>query len=164
MKLLLKAIFFILLISSALFSRSVDFKEGKYVEALDIFTYRDGNVSYTNQETTIHYKDGKTIVKRDNNLTVYKRNGELLTTIDLGKRVDVSLYFKLTKALFSKDFKSLEENFNLKEIEDKKYIFLPKDSIKNVIKDIKLTLNIDETPKEFTINFENGDIIKIETK
>jgi hypothetical protein len=164
MKLLLKPIFFILFITSSLFCDTVSFKEGKYVEALDIFTYRDGNVSYSDEQTIIKYQDGKIITKKDNNLTVHNKSGELLTTIQLNKRVEISLYFKLTKALFLKDFKSLEENFEIKEFKEKNYLFLPKDNIKNVIEEITLTLNQDETPKEFSINFGNGDIIKIETK
>ena len=164
MNFLIKPISFILLFSSSLFCETVSFKEGKYVEALDIFTYRDGNVSYSEAETIIEYEDGKTITKRDNTLTVHNRGGELLATIDLGKRVDVALYFRLTKSLFLKDFKSLEENFEIKERKGKNYLFVPKDNIKNVIEKIELTLNQDETPKEFSIDFGNGDIIKIETK
>ncbi len=164
MNFLIKPIFFILFFISLLFCDTVSFKEGKYIEALDIFTYRDGNVSYSEAETIIKYQDGKTISKMDNTLTVHNRNGELLTTIDLGKRVEISLYFRLTKALFLKDFKSLEENFEIKELKGKNYLFVPKDNIKNVIEGIKLTLNKDETPKEFSIDFGNGDIIKIETK
>jgi hypothetical protein len=164
MKILIKPILYILIFTSLLFCDTVSFKEGKYVEALDIFTYRDGNVSYSDEQTIIKYQDGKTITKKDNNLTVQNSNGELLTTIDLGKRVEISLYFKLTKALFLKDFKSLEENFEIKALSDRNYLFMPKDNIKNVIEEIRLTLNQDETPKEFSINFGNGDIIKIETK
>ena len=162
----IKSIFLILLITTTLtlFSDTVHFREGKYVEAIDIFTYRDGNVSYTENQTIIHYEDGKTITKSDDNLTVHDKNGVLLTTINLGDRPDISLYFKLTKALFSKDFESLKSNFNIKELTHKKYLFLPHDETKKVVKDIKLSLNSDETPKEFTISFNNGDIIKIETK
>lgn len=160
----MKLLFFILLIGSTLFADTVNFKEGKYVEALDIFTYRDGNVSYNEKQTVIQYQDGKIITKTDENLTVHSKEGELLTTIDLNERADISLYFRLTKALFSKDFEALKTNFEIKELKDKKYLFNPKDEVKNIIKLLKLSLNSDETPKEFTINFENGDIIKIETK
>ncbi|RUM75955.1 MAG: hypothetical protein DSZ11_01270, partial [Sulfurovum sp.] len=68
----IKSIFLILLITTTLtlFSDTVHFREGKYVEAIDIFTYRDGNVSYTENQTIIHYEDGKTITKSDDNLTV----------------------------------------------------------------------------------------------
>lgn len=164
MKKLFNPLFFIIVISSTLFGDTVNFKEGKYVEALDIFTYRDGNVSYEDNQTVIHYKDGKKITKTDDNLTVHDKKGELLTTINLTKRPEVSLYFRLTKALFSKDFENLKENFEIEALKKKRYLFLPKDETKEIIKDIKLSLNSDETPKEFTINFNNGDIIKIETK
>ncbi|MCK5855033.1 MAG: hypothetical protein KAG56_07405, partial [Sulfurovaceae bacterium] len=99
MKKLFNPLFFIIVISSTLFGDTVNFKEGKYVEALDIFTYRDGNVSYEDNQTVIHYKDGKKITKTDDNLTVHDKKGELLTTINLTKRPEVSLYFRLTKAL-----------------------------------------------------------------
>ena len=164
MKTLYKQLFFILITTIILFSDTVNFKEGKYVEALDIFTYRDGNISYESNQTIIHYKDGKTIIKSDNNLTVHNKKGELLTTINLNERADISLYFRLTKALFSKDFESLKENFEIKELKDKKYLFNPKDEVKNIITTLELSLNSDETPKEFILNFNNGDIVKIETK
>ena len=166
-KLLVKVLFFILLINSTLYSNTVNFKEGKYVEALDIFTYRDANVSYSEEQTIIKYQDGKIITKTDDNLTVHDKKGELIATIELHKKPEILLYFKLTKALFLKDFENLKENFEITEIKntkDKEYLFLPKDEIKKVIKEIKLFLNNDDKPKEFTINFENGDIIKIETK
>jgi len=164
LKTLYKQLFFILITTIILFSDTVNFKEGKYVEALDIFTYRDGNISYESNQTIIHYKDGKTIIKSDDNLTVHNKKGELLTTINLNERADISLYFRLTKALFSKDFESLKENFEIKELKDKKYLFNPKDEVKNIITTLELSLNSDETPKEFILNFNNGDIVKIETK
>ncbi|HIM93430.1 MAG TPA: hypothetical protein EYM49_00140 [Campylobacterales bacterium] len=164
MKTLYKQLFFILITTIILFSDTVNFKEGKYVEALDIFTYRDGNISYESNQTIIHYKDGKTIIKSDDNLTVHNKKGELLTTINLNERADISLYFKLTKALFSKNFETLKENFEIKELKDKKYLFNPKDEVKNIITTLELSLNSDETPKEFILNFNNGDIVKIETK
>ena len=163
-KRLFNPLFFILLINTTLFADTVNFKEGKYVEALDIFTYRDGNVSYTQTQTIIHYKDGKIITKTDDNLTVHNEDNRLLTTINLAKRPDISLYFRLTKALFLRDFESLKENFDIKELNNRNYLFEPKDETKKIIKDIKLSLKKDETPKEFTIHFNNGDIVKIETK
>ena len=163
-KRLFNPLFFILLINTTLFADTVNFKEGKYVEALDIFTYRDGNVSYTQTQTVIHYKDGKIITKIDDNLTVHDEDNKLLTTINLAKRPDISLYFRLTKALFLKDFESLKENFYIKKLRDKNYLFEPKNETKKIIKEIRLSLQKDETPKEFIISFNNGDIVKIETK
>lgn len=164
MRTLLKALSVILFTSSLLLSTTVGFKEGKYVEALDIFTYRDGNISYSEHQTTIHYKDGKTIIKNDDNLTVQGDEGELITTIDLNNRPEISLYFQLTKALFSKDFQSLKENFKIKELKNRVYLFSPEGETKKIITKMELSLNKDETPKEFIIDFENGDKIKIETK
>jgi len=147
----------------SLYSSSVNFKETKFVEALQLYTYRDGNVSYTDTETIVQYKDGKTITKRDNNLTVQDDKGKILTTIDLNKKPEVALYFQLTKALFSKDFDSLKDNFEIKKSKNE-YNLVPKGDTKKVIKDIALSLNIDNSVKFFIINFTNMDTIKIETK
>jgi len=160
----LQKIFLILSIwTLSLYSSSVNFKETKFVEALQLYTYRDGNVSYTNTETIVQYKDGKTITKRDNNLTVQDNKGKILTTIDLNKKPEVALYFQLTKALFSKDFDSLKDNFEIKKSKNE-YNLVPKGDTKKVIKDIALHLNIDNSVKFFIINFANMDTIKIETK
>ena len=160
----MQKIFLILSIwTLSLYSSSVNFKETKFVEALQLYTYRDGNVSYTNTETIVQYKDGKTITKRDNNLTVQDNKGKILTTIDLNKKPEVALYFQLTKALFSKDFDSLKDNFEIKKSKNE-YNLVPKGDTKKVIKDIALSLNIDNSVKFFIINFTNMDTIKIETK
>jgi len=160
----LQNFFLILLIwTLSLYSNSVNFKETKFVEALQLYTYRDGNVSYTDTETIVQYKDGKTITKRDNNLTVQDDKGKILTTIDLNKKPEVALYFQLTKALFSKDFDSLKDNFEIKKSQNE-YNLVPKGDTKKVIKDIALHLNIDNSVKFFIINFTNMDTIRIETK
>ncbi|MCK4440512.1 MAG: hypothetical protein KAU90_00805 [Sulfurovaceae bacterium] len=160
----MQKIFLILSIAIlSLYSGTVSFKETKFVEALQLYTYRDGNVSYSDTKTIVKYKDGKTITKRDNNLSVKDNKGKLLTTIDLNKKPEIALYFQLTKALFSKDFDSLKDNFNITKSKNK-YTFIPKDDMKKVIKDIALSLNKDESVKFFIINFSNMDSIKIETK
>ncbi len=140
-----------------------NFKETKFVEALELYTYRDGNISYDGTKTIVKYRDGKTITKIDNNLTVRNDKNELLTTIDLNKRPEVALYFRLSKALFSKNFDSLKENFEV-EKKEKKYEFIPKDDTKEVISNIELSLKTDKSVDFFVINFTNRDTIKIEAK
>jgi hypothetical protein len=146
-----------------MYAQRVDFKETKFVEALELYTYRHGSVTYDNSKTVVKYKDGKTIIKRDNNLTVYNSNNEFLTSIDLNTRADISLYFRLTKALFLKNFSSLEDNFNIKKLPNKKYQFMPKGDTKKVIESIELYLKEDDSIKYFIINFTNGDHIEIKT-
>ena len=144
-------------------AQTVNFKETKYVEALQLYTYRDGNVTYNDNKTIVRYKDGKTITKRDNNLTVQNNKGELLTTINLNQKPQVALYFQLTKALFSKNFDNLKDNFKIQKSKNS-YEFTPKGDTQKVIKNIELSLNNDESIKYFIINFTNMDTIKIETK
>ena len=147
-----------------LFAESVAFHEGKYVEALDLYTYRDGNISYDENKTVIHYKDGKVITKSDNTLTVHNKKQELLTTIDLLTKPDIALYFSLTKALFTKDFKSLEENFVVEKKSKQAYVFTPKGDIEKIMQKIELHLKEDEEIEFFVLKFSNGDKVKIETK
>jgi len=150
--------------SLTLFAQTVSFHEEKFVEALELYTYRDGNVSYDENQTVISYKDGKIITKVDNTVTVQNKDRELLTTINLMEKPDIGLYFILTKALFLKDFTQLKENFNIKEFEKEKYQFVPKSDVKKVIENLELFLTKDESIDHFIIKFTNGDRIKIEAK
>lgn len=165
----MKNLILIVTLTLFLFSQTVNFKETKYVDALQLYTYRDGNVTYSNinssnNKTIVKYKDGKIITKIDNILTVHNDEGELLTTIKLSQKPELALYFKLTKALFSKNFDSLKDNFNIKEPKENEYEFIPKGDIKKAISNIKLSLKKDKTTKSFIINFENMDKVTIETK
>ncbi len=144
-------------------AQTQNFKETKFVEALELYTYRDGNISYDGRETIVKYRDGKTITKIDNNLSVRDEKNELLTTIDLNKKPEIALYFRLSKALFSKNFDNLKENFDV-EKNGKKYEFKPKDDTKEVISNIELSLKEDDSVDFFVINFTNRDHIKIEAK
>jgi len=141
---------------------AINFKETKLFEAFELETYRYGSIYYDNNKTIIHYKDGKTITKVDHMLTVVNKKNELLTTIDLLKKPDIALYFKLTKALFSKNFDSLKENFTIKK-QNLKYTFLPKGDTAYVVKSIDLLLKKDGSVVYFFIDFTNRDSIKIET-
>ena len=142
----------------------VNFTEGKYVESLDLYTYRDGNVSYEKETTTVAYKDGRTIVKNENNVTVYDDDNEVLTVINLMERPEIGLYFSLTKALFQKDFELLEENFKINKVDDKKFEFIPKGDVEKFIEKLELSLEKDEKVKVLKLEFTNGDKITIEAK
>ena len=104
-----RVIFFIGLVSLPLIAESIGFHETKFVKSLELYTYRDGNVSYENNSTKVAYKDGRTIVKGEDNVTVYDNKNEVLTVIPLTERPEIGLYFSLTKALFEKDFELLKE-------------------------------------------------------
>lgn len=158
-------IIFVLLISTlVMFATTVNFREIKLIEALKLETYRDGNISYDKTKTVIKYKDGKTITKVGNGLTVHNAKNELLTTMDLTKKPELSMYFYLTKALFLKDFKILEENFEIIKLSNKKYKFKPKGETKNVVSGIELSLKENSFVEFFIIKFKNKDSLKIEAK
>jgi hypothetical protein len=145
-------------------AETIGFREGKFVESLELYTYRDGNVSYEKDKTTVAYEDGRTIVKSENDVTVYDDEHEVLTTIDLIKKPEIGLYFSLTKALFQKDFDLLKENFKVIKLEAIKYEFLPKDDVEKFIEKLELILGKDEKVKVLKLDFSNGDKIKIEAK
>ena len=161
---MLRIIFFMSLVNFSLMADIVNFTEGKYVESLDLYTYRDGNVSYEKDKTTVAYKDGRTIVKHDNNVTVYDDENEVLTVINLMERPEVGLYFSLTKALFQKDFELLKENFKMNKIEKKLFEFLPKGDVEKFIEKLELSLGKDDRVEVLKLEFSNGDKIKIEAK
>jgi hypothetical protein len=142
----------------------ISFTEGKFVESLELYTYRDGNVSYEKDKTTVTYKDGRTIVKNENNVTVYNDENEILTVINLIERPEIGLYFSLTKALFQKDFELLKENFKIEEIDKKTFEFNPKGDVEKFIEKLELNLDKDEVVEILKLEFTNGDKIKIEAK
>lgn len=158
-----KLLLLLCLLSVTILADTVNFKEGKYVEAIALFTYRDGNVTYDENRTVVQYKDGKTILKEGNTVTVHDGD-KLLTTINLLERADVALYFSLTKALFLKDFKQLEEHFKIEKKDKQNYVFKPLDEVGEVMNTISLSLKKDESIQEFILDFRNGDKIKIEAK
>ncbi|MCD6433667.1 MAG: hypothetical protein J7L21_06460 [Sulfurimonas sp.] len=159
-----KMLLMFLLSILSVYAQTINFRETKFIEALELSTYRDGNISYYKNKTVIKYKDGKTITKVANILTVHNDNNEILTTMDLNKKPAVAIYFKLTKALFSKNFKSLDKSFYIKKHQGNKYTFEPKDDLKEVVSSIELSLRSDDTVKFFVIDFKNRDTIKIEAK
>ena len=146
----------------SLFVKAIDFKEIKLIEALDLETFRYGSIAYDKQKTIITYKDGKIITKVDHTLTVHNQKNELLTTIDLRKKPQIALYFRLTKALFSKNFDTLKDNFDIKK-QNLKYHFIPKGDTAQVVEGIELLLKSDGSVVYFVIDFSNRDSIKIET-
>ena len=62
---MLKIILFISLVNLTLMAETISFSEGKFVESLELYTYRDGNVTYEKDKTTVAYKDGRTIIKNE---------------------------------------------------------------------------------------------------
>jgi hypothetical protein len=157
---MIKILFIPLLLS--LFLHAIDFKEIKLIEALDLETFRYGSISYDKEKTIINYKDGKIITKVDHALTVHNQKHELLTTIDLRKKPQIALYFRLTKALLSKNFDTLKDNFDIKK-QSLKYHFIPKGDTAKVVEGIELLVKSDGSVVYFVIDFVNRDSIKIET-
>jgi len=157
---------FILLLctSTLLYSQPINFKEIKVIEALELETYREGSISYDKEKIIIRYKNGKIIKKIGNTLTVYTHTNELLDTIDLNKQPRIAIYFRLTKALFFRDFKMLKQDFEITKTNSTNYIFSPHKDIKNIVDKIELSLNNNGLTKFFTIYFKNKDTIRIETK
>jgi len=155
---------FLLLLSTLLYAQPIHFKEIKLIEALELETYREGSINYDEEKIIIRYKNGKIITKIGNTLTVHSQSNELLDTIDLNKHAKIAIYFRLTKALFFKDFKTLEKDFKITKTNKTNYIFMPHTDTKNIVNKIELSLNDNGFIKLFTIYFKNKDTIRIETK
>lgn len=161
----MKKILLILFIAlMPMFAEIISFTEGKFVESLELYTYRDGNVTYEKDKTTVAYKDGRTIIKNENNVTVYDDENELLTVINLLERPEIGLYFSLTKALFQKDFELLKENFEIEKVEDRLFEFMPKGDVEKFIEKLELHLDKEDKVEVLKLEFTNGDKIKIEAK
>ncbi len=144
-----------------LHSQAIEFEETKFLSALDTETFKRGNIQYDENKMVIHYNKGRVITKIDNNLTIQNSSGKIVATIDLRKKPHLSLYFRLTKALFLKDFKSLEKDFDIDK-NGSKYTFKPKGNINKAVKLIELYLD-KESVQTIIISFINNDKITIKS-
>ncbi len=144
-----------------LHSQAIEFEETKFLSALDTETFKRGKILYDENKMVIHYNKGRIITKVDNNLTIQNSSGKVIATINLIEKPHLSLYFRLTKALFLMDFKSLEKDFDIDK-NGSKYIFKPKGNITKAVKLIELYLD-KESVQTIIISFVNNDKITIKT-
>lgn len=140
-----------------------EFIEKRYIYALDKTTIFKGTIVMTDDSTVVRYTspEKKVLTQSGKTLTVEDVEAKTTQTIDLSKRIDMSLYFTFIRSIHKKDFTGLKTYFEI-EKEGNTYHLSPKSDAKRAIEKMEITMRNDEM-KRMVIYFTNEDIIEIET-
>ncbi len=155
---MVKILFLFLFFTLFLFSKEIEFKEEKYIGALNTSVYRDGilniekdfiKVSYPQQNRTFTFtkeniieKDGKT-----ENIITYEDN------------LDLTIFSKVIESIYTNKIENIKEYFQIKK-SDGNTTLIPSEYVANVIKKIEYK-KIDSKLKFLKIYFTNDDWINI---
>lgn len=155
----MKLFFFISFLTTILFSQKIDFKEIKYIYALDTHFDKRGTLDLENSQVTLHYKNSeKSIIYTDDNIQIITNN--TIETFTHEESVEYNLFFQLVLGIYTNNTIPLSENFTIKK-DDKTVTLLPKEYLSSVIKTIEYEKDNDKL-KYLKINFTNQDRITIE--
>jgi len=148
----------ILLLCINLFSKTINFKESKYIEALDQSISKTGYITYKKDSIETSYKNsGEILIFKED--TLYIKDKEKSSEIDLNRDIGKKIYFTLLEAINTNDLSNLELYFEIKK-EHNEILLKPKEIVANYLKNIKYKK---EKKLEYLhINMLNGDRITIE--
>jgi len=155
---MIKKLLLFILLSCYIYADIVDFKEERYIYAVDNSFIRKGTILFEKDKIEVFYKnDSKILIYSNDNLTV--KDEDSTYDIDLEKNIHMKIFFNLLEAIYNDEKIKLEEYFNIKI--DNNTVFLdPKDLIANYISSIsyKKTEKLDF----LKIELSNEDRIEIE--
>lgn len=142
-------IFFICFLNA----QTINFKEEKYIDAIDKTVYNKGTLKLLENETRLKYKNSsKILINKDDEL--YIQDNKDIQVIDSSKQLTLKILFLLIKSIINDDFQTLKEFFYV-SLEDKVYVLNPKEQLKDYINLIKFKK---DTKLEFlTIYMKNGN-------
>lgn len=140
-----------------------EFTEKRYIYALDKTTIFKGTIVITDDSTIVRYTspEKKVLTQTGKTLTIEDVEAKTSQTIDLSKRIDMSLYFSFMRSINKKDFTGLKTYFEINK-EGNTYHLSPKSDVKRAIEKMEITMRNDEM-KRMVIYFTNEDVIEIET-
>ncbi|MFZ3051870.1 MAG: hypothetical protein WA099_00560 [Sulfuricurvum sp.] len=140
-----------------------EFIEKRYIYALDKTTIFKGSIVITDDSTIVRYTspEKKILTQTGKTLTIEDVEAKTSQTIDLSKRIDMSLYFSFMRSVNKKDFTGLKTYFEINK-EGNTYHLSPKSDVKRAIAKMEITMRNDEM-KRMVIYFTNEDVIEIET-
>ena len=151
-------VFIVLLLCINLFSKTIHFKESKYIEALAQSISKTGYIIYKKDSIETSYKSSDEILifKED---TLFIKDKDKTTEIDLNRDIGKKIYFTILEAINTNNLSNLELYFEI-EKENNEILLKPKEMVANYIKSI--TYKKEERLNYLHINMLNGDRISIE--
>lgn len=158
----MRGLFLLIFLMGSLWAKG-EFIEKRYIYALDKTKIFKGSILITEDSTIVRYTspEKKVLTQSGKTLTIEDVEAKTTQTIDLSKRIDMSLYFTFMRSINKKDFTGLKTYFEINK-EGNTYHLLPKSDAKRAIEKMEITMQNDEM-KRMVIYFTNEDIIEIET-
>ena len=157
----MKIILLTLLLISGLLSSSINFKEFRYLAALDFEREKQGNLEIKDNSLVLNYSkpDIETISYLSDKLTILK--DDTLVEYNFEEYPKAEYMGLILKAIIKDEYESLDELFEIKS--EKKFIsMIAKPIIYNIIVSIEVFKNSKDVSK-IIINMTNKDKITIET-
>ena len=157
----MKIILLTLLLISGLLSSSINFKEFRYLAALDFEREKQGNLEIKDNSLVLNYSkpDIETISYLSDKLTILKN--DTLVEYNFEEYPKAEYMGLILKAIIKDEYESLDELFEIKS--EKEFIsMIAKPIIYNIIVSIEVFKNSKDVSK-IIINMTNKDKITIET-
>lgn len=155
---MIKIIITSLLLVTILFSKSYNFTEIRYSDAIDKSIHLDGIISFDDESLEILYeKSDKRLVYEDEEMSMHMGDEEI--SLETSEVIKIAQYFEIIILLYEGDNNKLQENFTIKT-EGETTLLFPKDEMNNYIGKIKL-VHEKENLKSLKLYLTNDDTIKI---
>lgn len=153
-----KFIFLFLLASLYTLAEPIKFKEEKFINAIQISTYRNGLMNINSMSIEIIYpKENKSFIFNKENIIEKKGNEEKILNYE--ENLELTIFSKIIRSIYQNETDELKEYFDIKN-ENKKIILIPNEYIANAINKIEYKKN-DSKLEFLKIHFTNEDWINI---
>ncbi len=141
-----------------IFAQTINFKEEKYLNALQTSVYKIGKIDFKKDSIEVSYKQSSSIFTFFDDYLVVD-DGKTQSRFAYEDKIEFMLFYKLIEFLYLGKEGDIDEYFVLKN-EQNRVVLSPKEYLANAID--KIIYKKNGSKLEFLeIHFLNGDIIKI---
>jgi len=155
----MKLLLYISLITTILFSQEINFKETKYIYALDNELHKNGTLNINKDTISLRYTNSdKKIIYTNDNIQIKTKNTTEIYTHE--ESIEYNIFFQLVLGVYTNNSQILMENFTIKS-QNEMTTLLPTEYLASVIETIEYKKE-DDKLKYLKINFTNQDRITIE--
>ena len=141
------------------YAKEINFKETKYIYALDNEFSKKGIIDFKKELISLKYLNSEKTVSSDKEFIYIKEKGET-KKYTKDEEVQYSIFFSVLKAVYENDLNGFSDNFKVKQTGETELI-PNNDYLASVIEKI-IFKKSPEKLKYMIIYFTNQDTIKIE--
>lgn len=151
-------ILIIILVYINIYAEIVNFKEERYIDAIDNSFYKKGTIKFHKGTIEVSYKSETKVLIYSRNKLIVKDKSQI-NEIDLEKNLHMKIFFNLLKYIYFNNKEELKVFFSIKQKDNTIYL-KPKNLISNYISDISYKKTHKLNFLEILLN--NNDRIYIE--